>query len=178
MWQYQKLSTLFALGLVAISTTAGCATSVEDPVVDEQEMSADNTSESSEALATDGGKWGGFKGFHGGWGHPGRGLGWGRRLRHGFLDDKFYGYGHGGYLDYGYGGYLGGYGYPYDYGYGGYDKEDINIFIEQNNGYVPGGYIDDDYLDYGDDWGGGYIGDLYDDCGDVYVDEFYGDDWK
>jgi hypothetical protein len=156
MW-HQKLSTLFALGLVAISTTAGCATSVEDPVLDEQEMTADETSESSEAL-TAGGGWGGYRGgFHGGWGR-GRGLGLALGHRRGF--DKFYG----------------GYGYG-DYGYGGYDK-DVNVIIENNvGGYVGGGYINDDFL--GDDWGGGYIGGIVDDCGGGYIDDdFYGDDWN
>jgi hypothetical protein len=172
MW-HQKLSTLFALGLVAISTTAGCATSVEDPVLDEQEMAADETSESSEALTAGGGGWrgGGYRGF-GKYGHgPGRGLALGRRFRHGFGD----------YAGWGYGGYLGGYGYDHgygygDYGYGGYGQ-DVNVIIENNvGGYVGGGYIDDDFL--GDDWGGGYIGDIVDDCGGGYIDEFYGDDWN
>jgi len=77
MWQFQKLSTLLALGLVAISTSAGCATSVEDPV--EDEMTTDNAAESSEALtAGGGGVWGG--GFRGGFVGP-RGLAWGTRFR-------------------------------------------------------------------------------------------------
>lgn len=162
MWQYQKLSTLFALGLVAVSTSTGCATSVEDPVVDEQEMSADNTAESSEALTTGG--WGaGYGGYYRGYYGYGRGLG------------KF-GYGYG---DKFYGGY-GGYGYLPGYAYGGYGGNNVNIIVEQDNVLPYGGYGDflgDDwgaYGDYGDDWYGGFIGG-YDDC--EYGD-FYGDDWN
>lgn len=153
MWQYQKLSMLLGLGLVAISASTGCATSVEEPV-DEQAMSDENAAESSEALTT-GDDWGG--GFVG----PGA-FAWGRRF--GGYYGRGYGWGgaYGGYLgdfdgwDYGYGGYgYGGYGYG---GYGGYGG-DVNVIVNQNNGYPDygPGYLPGYLPGYDDgDCGGGY----------------------
>ena len=151
MWQYQKLTTLLALGTVAITTNIGCATTVEDPVVDEQAMSEDNAAESSEAL-TVGGWGGGYRGLHHGrfgyvgrgfhgrglFGPPGRALGLRGRGYGGFYGDCGFDCGYGDYGDYD------------DYN----DHQDINIIVEQNNGY--GGYNGydgyDDYEDYYDDY--------------------------
>ena len=132
MWQYQKLSMLLALGMVAISSSTGCATSVEDPAVDEEAMSADETAESSEALTAGGWGRGGYVGYGG--------YGYGRGFRRGFYG----GYGYGGY---GYGGY--GYGAYGDWG------RDQNVGIVINNGPGYGDYGDygdfDDFEDCGDD---------------------------
>lgn len=157
MWQYQKLSSLFALGLVAIATSTGCATSVEDPVLDEQEMVADETAESSEALSTD---WG--AGYYGGYGgYYGRG----------FLGDK-YGYGYGGYGYGDWGGLYGGYG---DWGaYGAGYGNNVNIIIEQDNVVPPVAYPYGGF--YGDSWGAGYGG-FYGGYGDCGYGGFLGDDW-
>ncbi len=164
MWQYQKLSMFLALGMVAIASSTGCATSVEDPVLDEEAMAADDTAESSEAL-TAGGDWGG--------GFVGYGPGY------------YGGYGDwGGYAGYGdWGGYAG---YGDWGGYGGFvppQNQNVAVIINQNNGYA--GYGDwGGYAGYGDwggyggygDWGGyggyGYGG--YDGCGGG---AFFGDDW-
>ncbi|HRI68795.1 MAG TPA: hypothetical protein PK156_31415 [Polyangium sp.] len=152
MWQYQKLTTLLALGVVAVSANIGCATTVEDPTVDQQAMSEEDAAESSEALTVGGGAYRGFRqgrfgyigrGFHGRglYGHPGRALGLRARGYYGgFLGDC--GYDCGGYGD------LGDYGDYYDHD----DDQDVTIIVEQNNGY--GGYDGydgyDDYEDYDD----------------------------
>lgn len=176
MWQYQKLSTWLGLGLVTIATSTGCATNVEEPLDDEVAMSAENAAESADALTAGGGRGGyGFDKFG-----PRRGLGLGRRYGHGFRGHGGFvgGYGHGGfdhdYGNFGYGDYGHGGGYGYGdygyggYGYGGYGQGDIDIYIEQNNGYGGyGGY--DDYEDYND------YEDYYDDCGGPAL---YDDGWN
>ncbi|MBK9261986.1 MAG: hypothetical protein IPM54_19545 [Polyangiaceae bacterium] len=90
MLQNNKLSTLLAVGLVAVFASTGCATSVEDPMVmGEDEMTDEMTAESADALSAGGG-WAGY----------GRGAyryGAGKYLRGGYL---------------GYPGYYGAYGYP------------------------------------------------------------------
>lgn len=168
MSQYQKFAMVLGLGLMGISMGTGCATTVEEPI-DEQAMTADETAESSDALTTGDNRGGfgrgrvgrgGFRNFG-----PGRGLALGRRFGHAGRGHFHGGYGYGAPIghfvdeheEYGYGGYgYGGYGYG---GYGGYGQ-DINIYVEQNNGPDYG----DDYDDYED------FEDDYDDGCDAYDD--------
>jgi hypothetical protein len=178
MWQYQKLSTLIALGMVAICASTGCATTVEDPVVDAEET-ADITAENSEALTAGGwGRGGAFRGYGRGRGH---GLGLAKGFRRGHFDRGFKGgYGGWGYDDYDFGDYgYGGYG---DYGYGDYGDYDGGNIINQEVAVIVGGG------GYGGYYGEGpvedYIEDYvdYDDC-DVGYGDYYGDydeydDWK
>lgn len=156
MLQNNKLSTLLAVGLVAVFASTGCATSVEDPMVmGEDEMADEMTAESSDALSA-GGRWGGYYG-------------------------GAYRYGAGKFLRGGYPGYYGAYAYPGFYGdclggaWGGYagfdcfdggwwdDNGDVVVNIINDNviGH-PGVGLVDPYL-----YGG------YGDCGVGLLDDWW-----
>jgi|GEM_PF-6657904 len=170
MWQNKNLSTLLALGLVAVVTSTGCATSVEEPVdIGDEEASADMTAESSEALTAGG--WGGYRGGRyargGRFAYGPRGRAWGLRRGYGAYAHPGYGL-----PDYG----LPGHGLP-DYGLPGYGPDyfdhDIggNVIVDVDVVVAAGGLPDyPGYIDEYPDILPGYGG-----CGD-YDDDYF-DRW-